>query len=486
MQLPPATNPLVAWGLRRAGAVGGRGLASFSAPARIPERMVSPKVSTLEAERFCNLSPAETAPTMNCAAVHDACFDGEQIILHGPEAARHKQAIDAKLSQTKDVYDVKANLRPWEHRTTMVADPGATYQYLPLAVQARIGAAQKQKNDTSAYQVHRQPLAPSAWVEGVTALAFFPTFSNAWTETFARSLTQVFELWCAHRGRIVPIPAAWGTTCGVGSPCNEDDDYAGTYLGPLSAWHNDKIWPMSLTPRPETLAQAIYGNSRVAPGKASCDDAGNFIGKYNATGQEERSLANASCLAQYMRQANAFFESRGQRCFRDTTVCAFGGMPWHARPWSLMQALASAHGGPPPAGRNLTVHHLRACESEGSGEDGESSVEGGGCPLRVVFIQREGRRRLANLDEHVAVCNSWRPPARARGDGLKVRCRAHSFKQGLKANIPLLRKTDVLIGPHGTPAGLERCRPCLTTPFDLPARCPLLGLRPLQATQSMS
>ena len=153
---------------------------------------------------------------------------------------------------------------------------------------------------------------------------------------------------------------------------------------------------------------------------------------------------------------------------------------------TTMQALASAHGGPPPAGRNLTVHHLRACESEGSGEDGESSVEGGGCPLRVVFIQREGRRRLANLDEHVAVCNSWRPPARAQGDGLKVHCRAHSFKQGLKANIPLLRKTDVLIGPHGTPAGLERCRPCLTTPFDLPARCPLLGLRPLQATQSMS
>ena len=87
-------------------------------------------------DHFCRLSPPKAQPN-NCAVVHDTCFDGEQIFLHGPQAAEHLEAIMAKINTTKDVYDVTKNLRPWEHRSVLLASPGQLYEYLPLAVNAQ-------------------------------------------------------------------------------------------------------------------------------------------------------------------------------------------------------------------------------------------------------------------------------------------------------------------------------------------------------------
>jgi len=122
------------------------------------------------------------------------------------------------------------------------------------------------------------------------------------------------------------------------------------------------------------------------------------------------------------------------------------------RPWSLMQLLAAHHAGPAPA--SLSPHmHMLSCYA--SAEDNSGTEIGGGgedtwhgqqpC-LRVVYIRRLGRRRLRNIAEHVAACNEWRPRLPNTPRAL---CVAHSFDGGLKANLPLLRRTDVLIGPHG-------------------------------------
>ena len=122
------------------------------------------------------------------------------------------------------------------------------------------------------------------------------------------------------------------------------------------------------------------------------------------------------------------------------------------RPWSLMQLLAAHHAGPAPASLSPQMHMLScnasAADNSGmeiSGGPGEDTWHGQPC-LRVVYIRRLGRRRLRNIAEHVAACNEWR--SRLPNTPRTI-CVAHSFDEGLKANLPLLRRTDVLIGPHG-------------------------------------
>lgn len=386
---------------------------------------------------FCNLSATSTVrhaslsplPTHiskqekahRCAEVEDACFDGEQIFLHGANAQRHKLAIDSVLRWAKDLYDIKKMLRPWDHRIAHVARPGEPYTYLPLAINSHAATGPRIKsNDSSAYQQRRQPEGASVWSE-TTALAYVSVWSQAFTDAFARGVTQVFEQWCDHDGRLEVIPAAWG------SVYRNDVDYVSAFLAPLSASH---VQPMSLTPRPEAMQLALMGMLPphfAAPGRARCG-------------------GRTTCLRKYMQESEAYLGARGQRCFRRALVCDYGILPERTaiRPWSLMQAIAAFHGGTPPL-HSLTNHHMRACEHEGaaSGRGGH----GQHCPLRVLYIRRVGRRRLVNLDEHVAACNEWRP---ARGsEELTLQCEAHSFENGLQAALPLLRRTDVLIGPHG-------------------------------------
>ena len=154
------------------------------------------------------------------------------------------------------------------------------------------------------------------------------------------------------------------------------------------------------------------------------------------------------------------FAERGQRCYKRAKVCDFSSFPvsrsgdmLSMRPWSFMQLLAAHHVGPAPASLSPHMHSMLSCNASAADNSGIMEIGGGGedtwhgqpC-LRVVYIRRMGRRRLRNIAEHVAACNAWRPRL---PNAPRTICVAHSFDEGLKANLPLLRRTDVLIGPHG-------------------------------------
>lgn len=409
--------------------------------------------------KYCALSPParRAAP---CARVNHACFDGEQIFLHGDHAELHRRQIYSVLAPAKDPWDNKKMLRPTEHEMVHVASPGALYTFLPLAVNAQKASQWlRSHNDSSAYQQRRQPMAASPWITNSTAVAFVTTFSNAWTEAFARAAASVFEEYCQYGGRVDIIPAVFGSTF------EHDVDQAAIYLAPLT--RTGRIEPMSLTPRPEPLQQAIFGNTRASPGRARCSSSTHASSTARGHSRGSGGSDDSECLSIHLRRSEEYFAARGQRCFANASVCAFHSQPRAARPWSLMQALAAHHAGPPPA-RNLGPRLLACASADGGGvhtaddeglereaeQETEAEAEAeqeagrrGRCPLRVVYIRREGRRRLHNIDEHVAACNAWRSTRSA--DDPRPSCEAYTFGGGLVQALPLLRRTDVLIGPHG-------------------------------------
>ena len=89
-------------------------------------------------------------------------------------------------------------------------------------------------------------------------------------------------------------------------------------------------------------------------------------------------------------------------------------------------------------------------EGEGGGSGGGGSG-GGACALHVVFADRKGRRKLANLDELVRECSRWTPPPTRGGArrALRTNCTAHNFGVGLIASLPTLWRADVLVVSHG-------------------------------------
>ena len=437
---------------------------------------------------FCRLSPTPLVhlKSSKCVYVRRACFDAEQIILHGRDAADNKQAIDSVLNGMKDPYSTFAMLRPWSRNITLVAQPGATYRYLPMAINARAAAAWQKRGDASMVQHRQQPVEASGF-SNRTAVAFFTTWSTSFAETFARAATQAFEQYCrlSSSTNIDLIPATWGDT-----KDGKSSDSAATFLGPLS---KTRVEAMSLTPHPNVLAEHIHGmlTPRFSPGQAICNANGSrasgrqtclslYLEASDATAYRHRWL-NALCgcvrdqasacsiterashLSSIPTQASErYFAERGQRCYRRAQVCDFSFFPvsrsgdmLSMRPWSLMQLLAAHHAGPAPA--SLSPHmHMLSCKRVGRRQLGHGDIQRRGSSigipahgqpcLRVVYIRRLGRRRLRNIAEHVAACNEWR--SRLPNTPRTI-CVAHSFDEGLKANLPLLRRTDVLIGPHG-------------------------------------
>eukprot|EP00966_Prymnesium_polylepis_P049706 1150457-Prymnesium_polylepis.1 len=69
------------------------------------------------------------------------------------------------------------------------------------------------------------------------------------------------------------------------------------------------------------------------------------------------------------------------------------------------------------------------------------------CALRIVFADRKGRRKLANIGELVERCNAWRPPPPHAS--MTINCSLHNFGVGLVASLPLLATMDVFVVPHG-------------------------------------
>ena len=281
-----------------------------------------------------------------------------------------------------------------------IAEPGRPYEYVPLAVKARTARRAIGNNNKSRYLARSvQPAtpAPSEFTNDSIALVFVTTWSNAWQETYDRATMQVFEQWCrAAPEDLVVIPAAFGNTA-----ANATVDDADLWLRPFSA---QQVLSMSLVPKPEPLQQALFGNKRCDP---------------------------TSCFALYLEQSAAYFRAVGRRCFERAKLCQFAYAPL-GRPWSAMQAILAYHTTPPDA------HHLTPT----------LLAHPAAHTLFVTFVRRDTRRRLSNLDELLAACERW-SPAEGTGARLRVACVAVSFRSGLVASAPAIRRTDVLVGPHG-------------------------------------
>ena len=196
-------------------------------------------------------------------------------------------------------------------------------------------------------------------------------------------------------GGVTVIPAVWGSSGATGNAAKSAS--AATWLAPFS---QEEVVPMALMPSSERLQQQLFGNRP----------------------------CNKECFASYIDKSEAFFAERPPRCFERLRLCSFQSTPAHARPWSAIQTLAAYHTG---------VVSNQSSISRMSIEDGR---------LRVAFIIRQNRRRIANINELVEACSRWHPTALV---GLRVECSALSLAAGLQATAPVLRNVDVLIGMHG-------------------------------------
>ena len=92
----------------------------------------------------------------------------------------------------------------------------------------------------------------------------------------------------------------------------------------------------------------------------------------------------------------------------------------------------------------------------GGGKGGGGKGGGGSCPLNIVFADRKGRRKLANIKELVEKCNAWSPSAAglpgaqsAARRALSVNCSMHNFGVGLIKSLPTLWRADILVVSHG-------------------------------------
>ena len=348
---------------------------------------------------LCGLAPP--ARPASCASLSQACFSGEQLFLHGPDAAAELRAASRVLGSAPNLYDVKASGGFQDsHNMVQIASPHQPYEYVPLAVAARTarGSSLNNRSRFLAPGVKPAAPAPSEYANSSIALAFVTTWSNAWQETYHRATIQVFEQWCrAAPEDLVVIPAAFGNT-----DASATVDDADLWLRPFSA---QPVLSMSLVPKPEPLQQALFGNKRCDP---------------------------ASCFALYLEQSAAYFRAVGRRCFERAKLCQFAYTPRSGRPWSAMQAILAHHTTPPDA-RHLTPNLLAHPATH---------------TLHVTFVRRDTRRRLSNLDELLAACERW-SPAEGTAARLRVACVAVSFRAGLVASAPAIRRTDVLVGPHG-------------------------------------
>ena len=375
------------------------------------------------------------------------CFEAEQLILRGPAAAAALPDLLRLLNKTRDPSDVFSKLRPMVRPTVLVDPPaGAAYEYLPLAT----GAKRVPKKLRERFLRKQTPAAvsPEAY-SAETAVAFFTSWSNSFTEIFSRAVIRLFSLWCAliasgttTRETLHLMPAMWGSSWGP--------DYARYWLKPFSGL---PVEPMAATPQRE-LVKTIW-----------------------------RAQASPSQFARYANLSSAMFAARtGPRCYKRALVCDFTGMPWghELNPWSAVQMIAAHHGGASQAANTRRVHvpRMRACSprdrrraaaerdasSAASGAAAASLASGAlpaavatsaaeasasapseSCALNIVFADRKGRRKLANILQLVDQCNQWVPPPPLRA----VNCSAHNFGVGLINSLPVLWRADVLVVSHG-------------------------------------
>lgn len=188
------------------------------------------------------------SPPSGCVVVPSVCFEAEQIILHGPEAEEALPRLLHLLNRTRDPSDVFSKLRPLVRPTVLVNPPaGQAYEYLPLATGAK-------RVPTRLRSRFLRKHTPSSALDysAETAIAFFTSWSNSFTEIFSRAVVRLYELWCAlmavgeQRERLHLLPAMWGSLWGP--------DYARYWLRPFSSLLVEQI---AATP-PRELVKLIW------------------------------------------------------------------------------------------------------------------------------------------------------------------------------------------------------------------------------------
>ena len=323
-------------------------------------------------------------------------------MLHGDSANATLYALTKLLEKVKDPFDGFQRLHSGVRSTVVLGAPGRLSDYLPLAISAKAALT----SDGRFVKRHVQP-KPTIFSEEA-ALAFFTTWSTAFQETFTRATIQVMEHWCATpsaRHGLTIIPPFWTPT--------DSRRWLSAFAGGVS------VQPLALMPTPMSIQHSLWDTS-----------------------------CNATCLAAYRKDSNAFFAARQKpNCFKQVDVCdfsSFAAMPGRSRPWSTMQAIGAHLAGLPHA--QSLKPHLLGCESRNSSTHDNQTLP---CPLRVLFVIRHGRRRLSNLDELLTACTAFLPHAKRRFGALRTECMAYSFAGGIELALPLLRTVDVVVGPHG-------------------------------------
>ena len=134
-----------------------------------------------------------TRRSQNCVRVRNACFEAEQILLHGDTAPGGLRRLGAVLNRTRDPTSVFSRLNPALRPTALAARPGEAYEFLPLAVNVK-RAGRKRKRFLFRHVAGPTPDEFSS----AHAVAFYTTFSNSFTEIFSRAVVQLFELSPPH------------------------------------------------------------------------------------------------------------------------------------------------------------------------------------------------------------------------------------------------------------------------------------------------
>ena len=141
---------------------------------------------------------------MGCTTIHRVCVEGEQLVLHGPNANAELNATYALLRKARDSLDGFRYLHAERHSTVMLAREAASpYSYVPLAVSV--------SHSKSSLTMTRAPaFAEERTFSKERALVFFHTYPSSFAETYFRAALRVFEYSCYHAPEALHLrPSFW-------------------------------------------------------------------------------------------------------------------------------------------------------------------------------------------------------------------------------------------------------------------------------------
>ena len=88
---------------------------------------------------LCSLSSPPVNGLGRCAKATKVCFHEEQILLYGPQANATLISLNRLLAKVRDPFDSTLQLRAALRPSVLLGQPGTSYRYLPLAVNAKLG-----------------------------------------------------------------------------------------------------------------------------------------------------------------------------------------------------------------------------------------------------------------------------------------------------------------------------------------------------------